>query len=82
MIRVVFFAQLREQLGSAKLDVPAGQIHTLSDLKKHLLSQHSSWESALTNTKLLTAVNHAYVKGDHALVDGDEVAFFPPVTGG
>ncbi|HEY8940675.1 MAG TPA: molybdopterin converting factor subunit 1 [Cellvibrio sp.] len=82
MIHIVFLAQLREQLGVAKLDIPVGQIQTLSDLKNYLLLQNSSWESALSNTKLLTAVNHAYVKGDHALVDGDEVAFFPPVTGG
>lgn len=82
MIHVIFLAQLREQLGVAKLDVSAGQIKTLADLKNYLLLQNSSWESALSNTRLLTAVNHAYVKGDHALVDGDEVAFFPPVTGG
>lgn len=82
MIHIVFLAQLREQLGVAKLDIPVGQIQTLSDLKNYLLLQNSSWESALSNTKLLTAVNHAYVKGDHALIDGDEVAFFPPVTGG
>ncbi len=82
MIHVVFFAQLREQLGVAKMDISAGQIKTLADLKKYLLVQNSSWERALSNSRLLTAVNHAYVKGDHVLVDGDEVAFFPPVSGG
>ncbi|PUA29766.1 MAG: molybdopterin synthase sulfur carrier subunit [Cellvibrio sp. 79] len=82
MIRVVFLAQLREQLGAAELDVPVGQIKTLADLKTYLLLQNSSWSGALSNPKLLSAVNHAYVKGDHVLADGDEVAFFPPVTGG
>ncbi len=82
MIRVIFLAQLREQLGTADLDIPAGQIKTLADLKQYLFLQNASWESVLSNTRLLTAVNHAYVKGDQALVDGDEVAFFPPVSGG
>ncbi|WP_039914139.1 molybdopterin synthase sulfur carrier subunit [Cellvibrio mixtus] len=82
MIRVVFFAQLREQLGTAKLDVSIERVKTLSELKQHLSLQNPSWESALANTKLLVAINHAYVKGNHALADGDEVAFFPPVTGG
>lgn len=82
MIRVVFFAQLREQLGVATMAVPATQIKTLDELKNYLLVQNPSWDPALSNTKLLAAINHAYVKGDHAVSDGDEVAFFPPVTGG
>lgn len=82
MIHVVFLAQLREQLGVAATDIPAEQIKTLNELKDYLLLQNPSWEPVLSNTKILAAVNHAYVKGDSALRDGDEVAFFPPVTGG
>jgi sulfur-carrier protein len=82
MIHVIFLAQLREQLGVSAIDIPAGQIKTLSELKKNLLLQNPAWEPMLSNIKILTAVNHSYVKGDQALMDGDEVAFFPPVTGG
>lgn len=82
MIHVVFLAQLREQLGTAAIDVPIAQSKTLSDLKRYLLLQNPSWEAVLSNNKILTAVNHAYVRGEYALSDGDEVAFFPPVTGG
>jgi molybdopterin synthase sulfur carrier subunit len=82
MIHVIFLAQLREQLGVSAIDIPAEQIKTLSELKNHLLLQNPAWEPTLSNIKILTAVNHAYVKGDQPLLDGDEVAFFPPVTGG
>lgn len=82
MIRVVFLAQLREQLGVAELDVSSAQIKTLDELKQQLVLQNPSWEPKLLNSKILTAINHAYAKGNQPLVDGDEVAFFPPVTGG
>ncbi|MGV2470112.1 molybdopterin synthase sulfur carrier subunit, partial [Bacillus subtilis] len=37
---------------------------------------------ALEDGKLLSAVNQSFVSGEHPLTSGDEVAFFPPVTGG
>lgn len=82
MIRVIFLAQLREQLGIAELDVSSEHVKSLDELKQQLVLQNPSWESTLLNSKVLTAVNHAYTKGNQTLVDGDEVAFFPPVTGG
>ena len=39
-------------------------------------------QSTTDDESILAAVNHDYVERDHALSDGDEVAFFPPVTGG
>lgn len=82
MIHVVFLAQLREQLGVAALDVPALEVKTISELKNYLLQKNPDWAAAFQTTNLLIAVNHAYVKFDAKLQDGDEVAFFPPVTGG
>ncbi|QEY15415.1 molybdopterin synthase sulfur carrier subunit [Cellvibrio sp. KY-GH-1] len=82
MIRVIFLAQLREQLGIAELDVSSAHVKSLDELKQQLVLQNPSWESTLLKSKVLTAVNHAYTKGNQTLVDGDEVAFFPPVTGG
>ncbi|BBU85435.1 hypothetical protein EIMP300_68350 [Escherichia coli] len=43
---------------------------------------HASRPLALEDGKLLAAVNQTLVSFDHSLTDGDEVAFFPPVTGG
>ncbi len=45
-------------------------------------AQSDRWALALEDGKLLAAVNQTLVSFDHPLTDGDEVAFFPPVTGG
>lgn len=45
-------------------------------------AQSDRWALALEDGKLLAAVNQTLVSFDHSLTDGDEVAFFPPVTGG
>lgn len=82
MIRVLFLAQLREQLGTAGLQVTAENIVSIAALKQYLVATNPEWEPFLSNSKLLVAVNHAYAKSDVAIKSGDEVAFFPPVTGG
>lgn len=82
MIRVLFFARLREELGVSSLDIPAGEVKTLEELKHYLYNEHPDWADYLIDTKILSAVNQVYVKENIDLVDGDEVAFFPPVTGG
>ena len=49
----------------------------------HLCSERgATWSATLYQDNLLVSVNQAMVKMDHELADGDEVAFFPPVTGG
>ncbi|MCE3252924.1 MAG: moaD [Cellvibrio sp.] len=82
MIRVLFFAQLREQLGTAELQIAAENISSVAALKESLVTTNFEWAQFLSNNKLLVAVNHEYVKGDVVIKSGDEVAFFPPVTGG
>lgn len=82
MIRVLFLAQLREQLGVAEIHVVADGVDSVATLKQYLVANHPEWEAFLSNSKLLVAVNHEYVKTDAAITSGDEVAFFPPVTGG
>lgn len=82
MIKVLFFAQLREDLNCAQLELPSAQINTLADVKSQLLKSNPNWQSALMRPNLLAAVNQEYAKPDCAIKVGDEVAFFPPVTGG
>lgn len=82
MIRVLFLAQLREQLGAAELQVVAEDVVSIATLKQYLVAAHPHWEQFLSNSKLLVAVNHQYAKADVTIKTGDEVAFFPPVTGG
>lgn len=81
MIKVLFFAQVRELTGSERLDVD-GQFPTVEALRATLAARGERWALALAPGKLLAAVNQTLVPLDHAVNAGDEVAFFPPVTGG
>ena len=82
MIKVLFLAQLREQLGTAELQVDDGKVGCIAALKRYLVAHHPEWEQYISNNRLLVAVNHEYAKQDMGIKSGDEVAFFPPVTGG
>ena len=83
-IKVLFFAGLREQLGTSgeEIDLPAG-VTTVEGLRAHLSNRGTSWKSALAEGKLIrSAVNQDMVQPSARIKAGDEVAFFPPVTGG
>ncbi len=82
MIKIVFFAALREQLGCSELSLPATNIATINQLKRALVEHQESWKLFIENHALLSAVNHNMVDGEYSIKSGDEVAFFPPVTGG
>ena len=75
-IVVKFFASLREQFGKSQLELESTSVHTVLD----------AWNVATENSdmtdNILMAVNMEYVDATQTIHDGDEVAFFPPVTGG
>lgn len=81
MIKVLFFARLREQLGCAELQVQYANLMDTDLLRRQLLEHHPQWQEFF-DQQILVALNQTLVKGNHPLGDGDEVAFFPPVTGG
>ncbi|OCQ51830.1 Molybdopterin synthase sulfur carrier subunit [Photorhabdus australis subsp. thailandensis] len=81
MIKVLFFAQIRELVGTDSLDLD-NSYTTVDSLRNALISKGERWALALEDGKLLSAVNQSFVHGEYQLQDGDEVAFFPPVTGG
>ncbi|KOO02709.1 molybdopterin synthase sulfur carrier subunit [Vibrio nereis] len=81
MIKVLFFAQTRELVGTDELTLDA-QFETVEALRAHLAAQPGKWDLALEPGKLLAAVNQSIVPLEYEISDGDEVAFFPPVTGG
>lgn len=84
MIRVLYFARFREQLGLAEEEIPyqAG-IRMAADLLNLLRDRGGIWATTLAEgERVMTAVNQALARHDTAIHDGDEVAIFPPVTGG
>ena len=75
MIQIKFFASLRETLGMESASIDARTGITIRQIWDEVTS-----EDYPVNT--LCAINMDYAKPDDVVNDGDEVAFFPPVTGG
>ena len=84
MIRVLFFARIREELDCAGLELPFGdQVVDLDALQEHLCNERGAqWRDVLGQDNIIRAVNQEVAQANQRLADGDEVAFFPPVTGG
>ena len=83
-VKLLYFAALREQLGIAHeaLALPP-DIDTVAGLRAHLIERGGAWQSALAGTRALrVAVNQDMAQPTTPVKAGDEVAFFPPVTGG
>jgi molybdopterin synthase sulfur carrier subunit len=84
MVKVLYFARLKESLKYSieELELPA-DVKDVAALKRHLASRGGVWQDVFTGKQLVRgAINHALVADDARINDGDEVAFFPPVTGG
>ena len=83
MTRLRFFAALREQLGvgDEQIVLP-DNIGDVAGLTDWLRSRSGVWNEALANQQLRVAVNQVVVRPDAPVQDGDEVAWFPPVSGG
>ncbi len=84
MVTVLYFARLREALGqsSEQIALPAS-VRDLEGLRALLVARGGAWEQELAPSKSVrAAVNQAMAVGDMPIADGDEIAFFPPVTGG
>jgi len=83
-MKILWFAWLRTRVGHAQetLEKPA-EIATVSDLLDWLAARSPGHAQALAARDVVrVAVNQSYVKLDHPVADSDEIALFPPVTGG
>jgi sulfur-carrier protein len=84
MIRLVYFAWVRERIGKPEESValPEG-VTTVADLMDWLKMRGEEYAYAFENAPLIrTAIDKAHVKHDAPLAGAREVAFFPPMTGG
>ncbi len=82
MIKILFFAQLREMLELESLDFELPQATSVVQLKQQLAARGGRWQLMFAEQEVLVAVNQVIADDDCLLQTGDEVAFFPPVTGG
>ena len=79
-LKVVFFARYREVLGLDSEAVEGGFV-SIEQLRAYLAQRGGAWQ-VLAEPNLMCARNEELCKLAEPLADGDEVAFFPPVTGG
>ena len=84
MVTILYFARLREALGTAREEfaLPQG-VADLAGLRTALVERGGAWEQELAQSRnIRMAVNQDIATAGTRVRDGDEIAFFPPVTGG
>ena len=87
-IRIKLFATLREALGESEFDlslaelVPSEKPVDVAAVKALLSKRGIDWYEALNQPNVVHALNHKVVFTDALVAEGDELAFFPPMTGG
>ena len=84
MAHILYFASLREMLDTERENIMLDeQVVTVSDLKQLLIKRGGDWQQAFTAQQaLLVSVNQQMADDETGISDEDEIAFFPPVTGG
>ena len=87
-ITIKLFSALREALGESEFQLDLSDISEASApvnveaIKKQLSQRGADWKEALNQPNLVHALNHKVVFTDAVVTEGDELAFFPPMTGG
>ena len=81
-LQVLYFASLRERVGTRGEEVEVPAPASVADLVRWLAARGGPWQALTILRNLRSAVNQEMAGPDTPLAEGDEVAFFPPVTGG
>ncbi len=79
-VKVLFFAKLREKMGIKEIDIELNQSVTLEQFEALLTKQYPNF--ADLPQPVFVSVNQEFAQSEQMVSAGDEVAFFPPVTGG
>ena len=79
-INVLYFAQIKEQLGIEKEKITIVSNISILELKKKLAAQKK--EDLFLDKNIMCAINHKIADNNMVINENDEVAFFPPITGG
>ena len=82
-MKVLFFASLREQLDCSALELVVAAPMTVAELKQRIGGvKGEQWQAVLNAGNVICAVNYTVADENAVVQPGDEVAFYPPVTGG
>lgn len=84
-MKILYFAWLREHIGTGaeELETLPDDVRTVGGLVDYLSARGDGYAAAFAERDVIrAAVNQEYAKPDTPVAAGDEVAFFPPVTGG
>ena len=83
MILINYFASYRDRLNLGGEKIPASDtLICVEDVRQMLIQRGDLWREVLGAGNLMCAVNQELCQPDQAIEDFDEIAFFPPVTGG
>ncbi len=82
-MKILYFAWFAEKLGKREEDIVASDLDSLDKLVAALCARDESYREIFAQKSLVKcAVNKRVVEGNTSLAPDDEVAFFPPITGG
>ncbi len=82
MLNILYFAKLRDDIGLGQESIDwHPDVDTIAKLVAQLQQRGHPWQQAFGHTTVCSR-NQTVVSADEPIEDGDEIAFFPPVTGG
>ncbi len=83
-MKLLYFAWVRQKTGRGEEDIALpDDVHTIASLMEHLRDRGGGYAEAFADpSRLRAARNQEHVQFDSPVAENDEIAFFPPVTGG
>ncbi len=80
IVSVRLFARLKERVGATQIDIDVQEPATVSTLLRVIYSQYPVLQQH--SSSLLVSINQEFADDSHPIAEGDEIALFPPVSGG